>query len=139
MHKNRKRHRITAMLLMLFLLASCILPQPASAAISEEADKQMDNMGKKIFAWYKGFLAVIIPLLIVKLASCGISILGTVFLAKGEFQMDAIKKEILYSIIASGILYLLPTIVGWAMDLASPTQWTPSYSCIILWKGRFLW
>lgn len=123
---------------MLLPIIITVLQIPAFA-LSAEAESQLKGMGNEAMKWYNLLLAVAIPLFIVRLASYGFMILGTAFLSKGEFQLDAIKKDIMYTILAILGIILFPTILSWAKGLVKPNAWKPHTVADIVSFGGMVW
>ena len=123
------RRRII-MALILVILITTLFSITAYAArdnstLDQTTDSKMDGMGAEVFIWFRAFRACIIPLLIVRFASNGLKLIGNTLLAKGEYKRDEIKADILYSAIAAAFVVLMPTIIGWAMELFASGGWKP--------------
>lgn len=134
--KNYKRRVFTALMLLVFLITA--LQNPAFA-INDKAQQHLYGMGVEAMKWYRLLLAIIIPLFIVRLASYGFMILGASFLSKGEFQMDAIKKDIMYTVLAIFGAVFFPFLLTWAKGLMKSNAWKPHVLTNIITSGGALW
>lgn len=132
MDRKKKFKRVSVILMMLlFLVVYCPLSIQANAADNksekeeelEYVNGQILEMYKKANEWHHLVLAIAIPCLIVKFAAYGIQIVGALFLSRGEFQMDKIKRDILFNLMAVAVLCLLPKIMSWAYDLVEGSAW----------------
>lgn len=123
------RRRIIMALILVFLMISVLSINVYAArdntTLDQTSDSKMDGMGSEVFIWFRAFRACMIPLLIVRYASNGLKLIGNTFLAKGEYKRDEIKADILYSTIAAVAVMLMPTIIGWAMELFAGGGWKP--------------
>ena len=126
MDRKKKFKRVSAILMMLLFLVICF-PLPVRA---DYADEQLHKMGYEAVRWYKLALSIAIPCLIVKFASYGVQIVGALFLSRGEFQLDKIKRDILYCLMAVAVLCLLPTIMTWAKNLVESKAWSKAVTII---------
>lgn len=133
MDRKKKFRRVSVILMMLlFLIVYCPLSIQANAADNKyEKEKELEyvngqllKMYEKANEWYHLALAIAIPCLIVKFASYGIQIVGALFLSRGEFQMDKIKRDILFTLMAVAVLCLLPSIMTWAKSLVESKAWS---------------
>ena len=123
--KNTKARRVFAAL-SLFFIASILVTPVLAAEADAWNNSQLEKMELEIMEWYNLAVAIVLPLFIVRFASYGISILGTLFMNKGEFQLDKIYKNILYSVIAVLILLLLPNIMQTAIAYFAVRGWDPN-------------
>lgn len=123
--------------MLLFLVVCSPLTIQANAADEKPkeltyADEQILEMYNEANKWYRLAVAIVIPCLIVKFASFGIQIVGALFLSRGEFQMDKIKRDILFNLIAVAVLCLLPDLMRWAKSLVESSAWK---AAVILPRG----
>ncbi len=121
---NRK-HRVLLTLLTISFLVAAASPMRVFA-LSSESQTAINKMSESAFGWFlfvRNFL--LIPFLILRYAGCGLRILGSVFLTKGEWTIDAVKKDFLYSTLALLVIIFLPSIMSWARGLFEANRWTP--------------
>lgn len=123
------RRRILTTLVLIFLISSVLsvnaFAARSDAKLDKTTDSKMDEMGAEVFIWFRAFRASMIPLLIVRYAANGLKLIGNTMLSKGEYKRDEIKADILYSTIAAAVVVLMPTIIGWGMNLFAGGAWKP--------------
>lgn len=141
--KNNKARRVFAAL-SLFFIATIIVTPVFAAEVDAWNNSQLEQMELEIMKWYNLAVVIVLPLFIVRFASYGISILGTLFMNKGEFQLDKIYKNILYAAIAVLILLLLPSIMQTAIAYFSSRGWDPDKSRVAIYPaptqgGPIIW
>lgn len=142
--KSNKARRVFAALFLLLSLSVVVTPVlAANDNYGGWHNSKLEQLDHEIMAWYKLSLAIVIPLFIVRFASCGLSILGTLFMNKGEFQLDKIYKNIMYTVIALIIIIVLPSIIDEAIEYFAIRRWKPpeiiTYHPIFTPGGTIKW
>ncbi|HIT33422.1 MAG TPA: hypothetical protein IAC31_02170 [Candidatus Faecousia intestinigallinarum] len=109
------------MTLFFFLLAACLAPQTAYAV----DDPNLLALGNDAYRVYLIICACVIPFLILRYAIFGFRLLGISAMARGEFSLDRLKKDVLETSVAAAVLIILPYIVGAAIQLFQTNAWAP--------------
>ena len=92
--------------------------------------EQLADEALSVYLFVRNCIAI--PVLIVRYASHGFQILGSVFLTRGAEALDKVKKDILYTTLALLTLFLLPVLIGWGRKLFEGSRWRPPKSAILL-------
>lgn len=117
--KNLFPRAMTALMTAVVVIAS-------TATTAHAASNQLlDEMGQQVFSAYLVFRNMSVFFVILSLAYYGFEILMSAFMARGDMDLDKIKKRILYMVIALMCIVLLPTMIGWAKNMTLPNAWTP--------------
>lgn len=111
--------------MVLLLICFLFISNTQVAYATDSPAEKIDQFNEVIMQWYRVFLnAVIFPLEILSFASCGIQLLFSGFLSAPK-TLDKIKKQIVMSCAALLVFLLLPSIIGWGVDIFQETGWQP--------------
>ena len=83
------------------------------------------NMMAGFWSWYSLLRRIATPLLIVSIAACGFKL--AVGCMSGSFVQvwDAVKKQMLYSVLALFVLIFIPYLMESVLNLVKSSGWKP--------------
>ena len=90
-----------------------------------------DGTTVNTFAWdvYKVLCYLAIPCAIISLAYCGFQFLGAIFTGSyagpGGGDMQKAQKQVIYTILGVILIFLLPRILEWAINIFKVNAWKP--------------
>lgn len=125
--------RRIATVFLLAVVMACFFVLPVSAA---GVDAKLDAMGNDIYYYYTVFRNhIAMPCIILSFSSAGFQILSTIFTSSSG-DLEKVKKQVLYTVMALFVLFFLPVIIGWAKDHLASTAWKPGAFLIPTIYGR---
>lgn len=94
-------------------------------AFADGSAAPLDDLLTYATSVYRLLRAIVVPFMILSIASYGFDLFQAAFLSRHEISVDEIKKKALYMVLAAGLICGLPTYIGWAASVSSPFGWQP--------------